>query len=151
MTRIIEAPAEYDDNGPSLFVAGGITGYADWQADYLKLLQGVPLTLLNPRNRTFPKDDPAASAEQVVWEHRHLRRASAVSFWFPGDGLCPVTMYELGAWSMSTKPLFVGAHPDFARRLDVEVQTRLARPDVRVVGSLDELAEQVRAWARNLG
>jgi hypothetical protein len=51
---------------------------------------------------------------------------------------------------MSQKPLFVGTHPDYQRRLDVEIQTRLARPEVWVVDALDDLVGQVRAWCGTL-
>src|SRR5207237_468181 len=70
------------------------------------LLADTPLTLLNPRRRDYPDDDPIAEEAQITWEHRHIRRASAAAFWFPSDTLCPITLYELGAFSMTRKPLF---------------------------------------------
>ena len=45
--------------------------------------------------------------------------------------------------------LFVGTHPDYARRPDVEIQLRLARPEVRVVADRIELARQVEDWFAN--
>jgi hypothetical protein len=63
--------------------------------------------------------------------------------------LCPIALYELGAWSMTAKALFVGTHPAYARRLDVEVQTRLVRPEVAIARALDELAGFVRNWLKN--
>ena len=89
--------------------------------------------------------DSTIAVAQIEWEHRHLHRADALLFWFPCETLCPIALYELGAWSMTGKPLCVGTHPDYPRRLDVEVQTRLARPDIRVVSSLEDLAGQARA------
>jgi hypothetical protein len=44
---------------------------------------------------------------------------------------------------MTDKPLFVGVHPDYKRRQDVEIQTELARPDIKIVYSLEALAKQV--------
>ncbi len=96
-------PDDDDGDGPSLFLAGGITGCPDWQRQLRDKLADTPLTLLNPRRANFPIDDPRAA------------------------------------------PLLVGAHPDYARRDDVVTQTRLARPDVTVMDSLDALAELVRA------
>jgi len=58
--------------------------------------------------------------------------------------LCPITLYELGTWLMTDKPLFVGVHPAYARRLDVEIQTRLVRPEVKIVYSLAALAELIK-------
>ncbi len=60
-----------------------------------------------------------AAAAMVVmgcrWEHDHLRRAKAIMFWFPSETLCPITLYELGAWTILARQtgtkLFVGADP----------------------------------------
>src|SRR5207302_501959 len=84
--------------------------------------------------------------QQIAWEYHHLRQADAVLFWFPCETLCPITLYELGAMSMTAKPLFVGAHPVYPRRHDVEIQLRLARPEVAVVYDLAQLARLVRRW-----
>jgi hypothetical protein len=144
MGTYVEALAEYTGTGASLFLAGGITGAINWQVRAVAALADLPLTLLNPRRANFPIDDPNAAPTQIEWEHRHLRRATAILFWFPAETLCPIALYELGAWSKSDKPLFVGTHPDYQRRQDVVIQTRLVRPEVRVVDSLEALFGQVR-------
>jgi hypothetical protein len=145
----IEAPEEPRGDGPSLFLAGGISNCPDWQAQIVPLLAGLPegWILVNPRRANFPSD-PAGAEEQIRWEHRHLARAAAISFWFPEETLCPITLFELGAWSRSDKPLLVGTHPGYKRRLDVLVQLKLARPDVTVVSSVAELAAAVVAQVR---
>lgn len=143
----IEALAEHDGPGPSVFLAGGISGTFDWQADIVARLADLPLVLLNPRRRNFPIDDPSAALGQIEWEFRHLRRATAVLFWFPPETLCPIALYELGGRALvREQALFVGTHPDYKRRLDVEVQLRLARPEVAVASDTAALAEQVREW-----
>jgi Nucleoside 2-deoxyribosyltransferase like len=143
----VQALDEYAPGSlPAVFMAGGISGCPDWQREVVGLLRDEPVALLNPRRAAFPIGDPEAGPKQIEWEHRHLRRADAILFWFPRETLCPIALYELGAWSMTTKSLFVGTHPGYPRRMDVEVQTRLARPDVRVADSLTDLAEQVRFW-----
>jgi hypothetical protein len=148
----VEAPDEYDGPGPSLFLAGGITGTFDWQAEVTKRLARLPLVILNPRRRNFPIDDPAAAKGQIAWEFRHLRRATAVLFWFPPETLCPIALFELGGRTMvPAQPLFVGTHPTYARRADVEIQLRLARPEVRVVSDVAELACQVEEWFTSRG
>jgi hypothetical protein len=148
----IEALTAYDGRGPSLFLAGGISGTLDWQADVVARLADLPLVLLNPRRRDFPINDPTAAPAQIEWEFHHLKRATAVLFWFPPETLCPIALYELGGRSLvRQQPLFVGTHPDYQRRLDVEVQLRLARPDVAVVSDTRTLAEQVRTWVASLG
>jgi hypothetical protein len=148
--RYIEAPivAPFKPSERTLFLAGGISGCPDWQREIVALLADTPLVLFNPRRADFPIHDPSAAEAQIAWEHEHLRRAEAILFWFPCETLNPIVLYELGAWSMTNKPLFVGVHPDYQRRQDVEIQTRLVRPDVHVVYALQSLADTVKhsAW-----
>lgn len=146
--RYVEAPHYYHGDQPALFLAGGISNCPDWQATLRPLLADSVWVLLNPRRTDFPMHDPHAAAEQIEWEFQHLRLASAVLFWFPCETLCPITLYELGAWSMTSKPLFIGTHPTYQRRPDVLIQTRLARPDITVVDSLPALAQQILQFKR---
>jgi len=144
--KYIEAPQRYQGNKISLFLAGGITGCPDWQKDMVMRLQDVSLVLLNPRQVNFPIHDPSAAKKQITWEHTHLQEATAIAFWFPCETLCPIVLYELGAWSMTQKRLFVGVHPECKRIQDVYIQTSLARPDVHIVTSIEELAQQITRW-----
>jgi hypothetical protein len=148
--RYIEAPTEYSGDSPALFLAGGISGTGDWQHDLTDLLADSDLVVLNPRRRAFPMDDPNAAEEQIIWEFRHLQRAWAKAFWFPPPTLCPIALFELGKCSESSSPLFVGVDLQYARKRDVEIQLRLARPDVRVVYTLNDLAQQVLKAACDL-
>jgi len=107
------------------------------------LLHDTDLVLLNPRRADFPIHDSDAALQQITWEHVHLRRATSILFWFPCETLCPIVLYELGAWSMTTKPIFVGVHPLYKRRRDVEIQTGLVKPEVVIAYSLRSLALQV--------
>lgn len=132
----------------SIFLAGGITNCPDWQQDMRELLKNTNLALLNPRRANFPIHDPGAAKAQITWEHSHLRRANAILFWFPHETLCPIVLYELGAWSMGLKQIFVGVHPEYQRRQDVEIQTLLAKPNIKIVYSLKDLAGQVIEWDR---
>lgn len=140
----IESPEVYRGQRKSLFLAGGITGCPDWQEQMKERLKDVDVVLLNPRRKNFPINDPTAAKAQIKWEHEHLRKASAILIWFPWETLCPIVLYELGAWSMTRKRLFVGVHPDYERKRDVKIQTRLARPDVEIVYNLGSLADQVK-------
>jgi hypothetical protein len=133
----------------SLFLAGGITGCSDWQAELVQMLRDARKSIMvfNPRRANFPIHDPAAAYAQIEWEFKHLRKATAISFWFPPETLCPIALYELGAQAALSKTLFVGVHPDYQRKTDVIVQLRLVRPRLEVVFSLSELAAQVCKWA----
>ena len=152
MMQIIVAPSlnKWSGGSSTLFLAGGITGCPDWQTDLLRLLADTDLVVFNPRRKDFPIGDPNAALEQIAWEHHVLRQADIISFWFPKETLCPITLYELGAWSMTQKPLCVGMHPEYQRRQDVEIQTALARADISIVYDLVQLAGsiiQLASWS----
>jgi hypothetical protein len=142
--KYIECPQVYDGKENSIFLAGGITSCPIWQTRLVKLLEDTNLVLLNPRRNHFPKDNPNIDEEQIAWEYEHLAKASIVSFWFPKETLCPITLYELGKQCMSKKPLFIGVHPDYQRKRDIEIQIRLIRPDIKIVYSLENLASQIK-------
>lgn len=143
--RYIEAPScfELDPSERSVFLAGGITGCPDWQQEMVQLLDSTELILLNPRRKDFPIGDLNVALQQIKWERYALRAVKSILFWFPCETICPIVPYELGAWSMTDKLIYVGVHDNYPRRRDVEIQTRLARPDVEIVYSLLALARQV--------
>lgn len=145
----IQAPADYHGPLPSIFLAGGISGCELWQPRMVEMLASLEVALLNPRRDNYPWHDPAAAEAQIRWEFEHLARVTAGLFWFPPQTLCPIALYELGRWSAGHRPMFVGVHPDYQRRLDVEIQLRLARPEVQIANSLDALAKQVIERMRN--
>lgn len=147
----IEALTEYRP-APAVFLAGGITGCPDWQSTVCELLGSLDVFLLNPRRENFPIDDPTAATKQIGWEFRHLRKADAILFWFPKETLCPIVLYELGFWAAHRttpgigKSIFVGCHPEYQRRRDVEIQLGLIRPEVDVHNSVEQVVEDVRRW-----
>ena len=143
--REIEAPRDFDGHGPSLFLAGGVTGCPNWQASLLAMLPELDVVALNPRRRAFDVADHSATVQQIEWEFRHLRRATAIAFWFPEESVCPIALFELGAWSERETPILVGTHPRYPRRRDVVEQLRLARPAVAVSSALDALAASIEA------
>jgi len=146
--KCIECPDTYEpfSSENPIFLAGGITGCPNWQSDVVNMLENTSGVLFNPRRKNFPINDTSASEFQIKWEHDHLRKASAILFWFPCETLCPIVLYELGAWSMTNKHLFVGVHPEYQRRQDVEIQTKLARPGVSIVYSIQDLVSQVSLY-----
>jgi len=148
--KYIESPKIYKGKEKSLFLAGGITNCPDWQWRVKALLgiENVNIVLFNPRRENFPIDDPSAAETQIRWEFEHLRQASMILFWFPSETLCPIVLYELGTWSMTDKKIFVGIHPEYKRRQDVEIQTRLVRWEVKIVYDLGSLSEQIISECR---
>lgn len=134
----VEAPGEIDIRGKALFLAGGITDCPDWQGEALSMLLPTPYIVLNPRRKTFPTGSRAVKAEQVAWEYRWLRMVNVILFWFPPTGVQPIALYELGAATAMGKPLSVGAHPDYCRRADIELQLEAARNTEGICVTLGE-------------
>lgn len=126
-----------------LFLAGGIMGAENWQPKAIQLLANVPGILLNPRR---DKDFATAMHQpQVEWEHYALKASNSILFWFPPETLCPITLFELGVWSNSSKPIFVGTHPEYKRREDITYQLQLSRPEVTIFSTLeDTIADYVK-------
>lgn len=145
--KYIECPEEYKIAGDkSIFLAGGISNCNDWQEVAKNLLKPNNLTVINPRRADFDVNDPNCSAFQIEWEHRHLKLVDAVAFWFPWETLCPITLFELGKVLSTDKDVFVGVHPAYKRKFDIEHQVKLMRPEIRIVNDLEELINQVDDW-----
>lgn len=148
--KVIEAPEVWEldlQEGLSLFLGGGITGCTPWRAEIIASLEDTDLILLNPERKDFDVEDKSMSYEQIEWEFEHMRKSSGIMFWFCEETLCPITLYELGAWAMTNVPLFVGCHPEYKRAFDVNVQVGLVRKDVPIVYSLPMLVHQIYYWS----
>lgn len=149
--RVITCPDSVDNTvspGSRVFVGGGISNCPNWQADIIQMLGVVDdgLILVNPRREQFDTSDASATEAQIEWEYQHLHQASAVVFWFPKETLCPITLYELGSAGARGAKIFVGCHPEYARRVDVVKQLALARPGVVVRDTLEQVATDVAEW-----
>jgi hypothetical protein len=139
----VEAPNTIESDKKSIFLAGGIQGCPDWQKVLVRKLMDLDIVVFNPRRANFPMGDPNAAEAQIIWEFTHLRKADMISFWFCPETLEPIVLYELGAWSMTNKPLVIGVDPGYERKTDVEIQTSLVRPTIKIATSLDELSDQI--------
>lgn len=144
--KYIESPHQiYNQNDTNrLFIAGGITGCPDWQQEFANSFIDTDFTILNPRRADYPKGDPNAELEQITWEHNMLKHAHVISFWFPKESVCPIVLYELGAWSVQDKPIVIGVENRYSRYRDVKIQTQLIRPEIEIVDNLGDLADQVK-------
>jgi len=147
--KYVEALEEYTyqfSDGKSIFLAGGIIGCGDWQTEMTDRLSDSDLVVFNPRRSNFPTpdEDPYATTVQIKWEFDHLRKADIVLFWFPKEGLCQTSLYELGAMAMTDKPLFVGTEAGYIKQGGVARQLKLIRPEVAVVNNLEDLELMVK-------
>ncbi|HLC78071.1 MAG TPA: nucleoside 2-deoxyribosyltransferase domain-containing protein [Candidatus Nanoarchaeia archaeon] len=146
--KYIQCPEIYTGKEKSIFIAGGITNCPDWQAKLVELLKDEKIVLINPRRDDFDASKSSIDEEQISWEFDHIEKADAVSFWFPKETLCPITLYELGKEISSGKQIFIGIHPEYKRKKDVEIQSKLANSKVKIVYSLKDLGKEVKSWAR---
>lgn len=141
--KYIEAPDDFQWNEKSLFVAGWISNCPDWQKEFIAYFRDTSLALINPRRYDFDVTNPDMEEEQITWEHVHLEKSDAISFWFPKETLCPITLFELWKYAKSNKQLFVGVDPDFQRKRDIEIQMRLIRPEIKIHYTIEALAKDV--------
>lgn len=169
--KVITAP-EYPDlfklERPFLFLGGGITNCPEWQTEFITLLKDNKGTIFNPRRKHFPIDNPNAKLEQIRWEYLMGYRLSldAILFWFSIGSNNPIVLFELGC-NLNRKlappttpailcqcyakkiPIFIGIHPKYERRADVEIQVLFRRSEIKIVYSLEELSLQVIQWIYN--
>ena len=152
MGRYIKAPERTPIQGLSIFLAGGITGGRNWQESIANALLGkTSLIVVNPRRAVWPDNsDQAEVRRQIEWEHKRLKTTTAHLFWFGYETLQPIALYELGKVQAMNRPLFVGAHEDYPRLLDLDVQLSLVRPNVSVHRNQESLIKEVVEWARDL-
>lgn len=124
-----------------IFMAGGITGCPNWQDQVAKnpRYQKARAVLINPRRDSFDCSKAESSEEQIRWEYHHLQLSDKVFVWFPKEGACAITLFELG-WLIGTnKDISVGVEPGYLRELDVYEQLRLRKPRLQIAKTLDEL------------
>ncbi len=141
--KYIECHEEYSGKEKSLFLAGGITNCENWQIKLVELLKDQNLVLLNPRRKFFDVNNKSIELEQINWEHKNMNKANFISFWFSPETLCPITLFELGKFASTKKRLFVGVHPKYKRKRDVEIQLSLMQPEIKIVYSIEDLAKQI--------
>lgn len=161
--KYIKCPENYvkAENEKLLFLGGGITNCVDWQDEMAKLLAGTELVVLNPRRDFYDSTNPELAKEQIKWEYDYLRESDAILFWFAPETLCPITLFEYGYHlGFGLRDLFLGIHPEYKRKLDLEIQTDLVNKEfedlrdtnfrkVSISYSLVDLASQVICWAEN--
>lgn len=142
----IEAPEyKFSKNKKSIFLAGSITDCPDWQKDVIEELKDLDIIIFNPRRKNFPIKNPNAAFQQIKWEHDMLRKADIIPFWFSKETLGPIVLYELGAHSMTNKPITIGMNNGYERKNDVIVQTSLVRPDIKITSDFKVFIKNIKS------
>ena len=148
--RVVTCPETvFDtDTGYKIFMAGGITGCPDWQTDMIELTkkrfpEDEELILINPRRADFDTSLDESSLYQIKWEYHHLKMADETLVWFPKEGRCMITLFELG-WLLGDRRVITpGCHPEYVRRFDVVQQVKLRRPDLQIYETVHELSGSI--------
>lgn len=147
MGTIIKSPmALQSPCSRSVFLAGGISNCPDWQEGVAQRIAAEVdnCIIYNPRRLDFDMSAyEEVSRQQIVWEYHALRFSTVNLFWFPSETLCPITLLEYGSAMERLHPgaLMCGAHPEYQRRFDLEVQNML-RHDTHIFDDLDTLVDQ---------
>ncbi len=123
----------------------------DWQSEVVRVLTPYEITVLNPRRKNFPMDDPTAAEEQITWEYERLRSADFLSFWFSQGSDNPIVLFELGSALERGKPLIIGVDPHYSRREDVLIQTRLRSTEIPVHTNFEEFCAALEKFAQTQG
>lgn len=142
--KYIEAPMKESIIWPSLFVAGGISNCPDWQKEFIEYFKDTSFNIINPRRYNFDLQDTDVEREQIIWEHEYLEISDHISFWFPKETLCPITLYELWKYANSAKSISIWVEKWYQRKRDIRIQMELLRPNLEIHYDLYSLSQEVR-------
>lgn len=134
----------------SVFLAGGISNCADWQNEITKALSDLEITIFNPRRKNFDTTIQEETKKQILWEYEMLRKADYIIFRFTPETLNPITLFELGAALERNQKLFISIHPEYKRKADVEIQTKLRRPEIEITSTIGDLATQFKTFIKQI-
>jgi len=152
--KLLMAPDEtmVPDSMAKIFLAG--CANTDWRKEFVKYFEGSDVTIYDPKRDNWDDMTVADSIEQVSWEYDKLRQSHVIVFLFNSGSVCPITLLEYGMWGLSRgTPIAVCIMENYEKTKDIEIQTKLARPDVRITRDLYELSyetkrklERIKQW-----
>jgi len=151
MLKILEAPSKVKSlNKIKLFLAGGISNCPNWQNEIIEMIKNEKypqtksmfedLSVFNPRRKKMPD---GKLKEQILWEYDKLKSSNIIVFWFSKGSLNPITLFEYGKYLPTSTRLVVGIDPEYIRKEDVEIQTRMIRISQRINNSIEELYKDI--------
>jgi len=152
---IVEAPNEIysiqnETENLKVFVAGGMSNCPNWQQEFIQEFKNYNyITLFNPRRAEFDTTDPKASEKQIVWEYRHLEEADVIIYWFSRGSLNPIVLYELGKYINTDKKIIIGIDPEYERKSDVEIQSKLTNYKDKFYTTIKDMANAIRSHIIN--
>lgn len=133
--------------GPIVFLAGGITGCPNWQPELHEMVAHVypEVPIFSPRRAGWVDLTGDDADYQLEWEKHWLELADIVSFWFPKESDCPITLYELAdmtrKFMYEDKPeILLGCDPEYRRKFDITKQSEMRGYPTNVWSSLSALS-----------
>lgn len=161
MIQIVESPKELLIKSPiELFLAGGITNVRDWQSDLIERLlidsenkihdYLSNVVVYNPRRQYF-HNEVDEIIKQINREHCKLKKSDIISYWFAKGSLNPIVLLEYGKFGLSSnKPIVVGIDEGYERKMDIEIQTKLSRPEININYNFKDFYYNVLAEIKKL-
>lgn len=126
--RVVEAPHEYTNDLPTIFLAGSIEmGKAeDWQTKVINEFKDEDVQFLNPRRKDWDssweqKMSNPQFFEQVNWELDGLDSCDIIFMNFDPDTQSPITLLELGLYLNSRTEMVVCCPEGFWRKGNVDI------------------------------
>lgn len=145
MIEYIQAPNnKIVDYGIKIFLAGGISNCPNWQEEITEKLindnrlKDVKIIIFNPRCKEIPEENP-----QIIWEYERLHKSDIISFWFSVGSMNPITLFEYGSHLNTNKTLVVGCHPEYIKKNNVIIQTKMVNPNQKVNEDFDSFYEEL--------
>jgi hypothetical protein len=145
--RVITPPERLD--WPSIFLGGSLSG--EWRRQVIAGLENTELIIFTSWFESPDYPDPSQEPDLIDWEYRHLQHSDAVLFWFCPKDLAENAMIQLGMYSQAAwQRLFVGVHPEYQWRREVETWCQVVCKGIKVSHQIDDILIQVQAWYSGL-
>jgi hypothetical protein len=144
----------------TVFLAGSISGTENWQEEllyhYLIKENLEHITFLNPR-RSLVFIDPTKeefARPQIEWEIEMFDLCDLAFFYFHEGTNAPIALLELGRMIEiirhgSPKGILVGAHWNYPRLLDIQIQLSLLLQNVRVETDFVKHVRNLLSWTNS--
>jgi len=145
--KVVLAP-RIDSEHPDklrIFLAG--CANTDWRKEFVKYFdEDDDVVFLDPKREDWDLMNKSMMEEQVTWEFVKQKNADIMVFYYNAGSVCPITLLEFGLWGLSKgTPMVVGVTSDYEKHDDIILQTKLARPETRIVESLYELSYETKS------
>lgn len=145
-----------ENNTLKIFLAGSIEmdKAKPWQEMLCKAIENkyptTDISIFNPRRKNWDntieqkKSNPKFNY-QVNWEAEHLERADVVLFFFQGDTISPISLFELGLTINSGKQwVIVYCEDEYFRKGNIDIY--IERYNAIAVSSFEGLVSKLEPF-----